>query len=211
MESVRIKARETDEAQAAVTTAAGKLPDVSGLAEQAASGDFEAFGEIYGTYVDPIYRYVLYHVKDRMTAEDVTEEVFLKAWKAIDSCKGRGQTFRPWLYRIAHNHTVNVLRKMQKSVSLEKSVSLDMETLVEVEGPEKAVISKLTREGLFDAITGLPENQRQVVILKFIEGLDNREIGEVMNKREGAIRVLQMRALSRLRQEMRTALSEDGG
>jgi len=140
-----------------------------------------------------------------MTAEDVTEDVFVKAWKAIESCKGRGKTFVPWLYRIAHNHTINILQKSQKCVSLE------METLVEEDGPEKQVAARLSRESLLDAIGNLPPNQKQVIILKFIEGLDNRETGEVINKKEGAVRILQMRALSKLRQQLGGTVLENTG
>lgn len=200
-----IKVIEHNEVQVTATPVARKLPDISGLVEKAAAGDLEAFGEIYAVCLNPIYRYVLYHVRDMMTAEDVTEDVFVKAWKAIESCKGKGQTFVPWLYRIAHNHTINVLKKMQRSVSLEKEI------LVEAGGPEKQVADRLSREVLLDAIGRLPLDQKQVIMLKFIEGLDNRETGEVMNKKEGAVRVLQMRALSRLRQQLGRTESEYAG
>jgi RNA polymerase sigma-70 factor (ECF subfamily) len=166
------------------------------LVEKAADGDFEAFGEIYSIYMEPIFRYVFYQVKDRMTAEDITEEVFVKAWKAIKSCKGRGQTFSAWLYRIAHNHVINTLRRMQKRVSIER------ENLIEVIDPKLEVEAELTRQELLEVITCLPERQRQVIILKFIEGMDNREVAQVMGKKEGAVRVLQMRALLKLRQEL---------
>jgi RNA polymerase sigma-70 factor (ECF subfamily) len=202
---MEIKVIEHNEVREAAVPVARKLPDISGLVEKAAAGDLEAFGEIYTVCLNPIYRYVLYHVRDMMTAEDVTEDVFVKAWKVIASCKGRGQTFVPWLYRIAHNHTINVLKKMQKGVSLET------ETLVEADGPEKQVAARLSRETLLDATGRLPPDQKQVIMLKFIEGLDNREISEIMNKKEGSVRVLQMRALSRLRQQLGRTESEYAG
>jgi len=191
-----IRTVEVDETRATPVPVAPEPPDIPGLVEKAATGDVDAFGELYAACLNPIYRYVLYHVRDTMTAEDVTEDVFFKAWKAIASCKGRGQTFVPWLYRIAHNHTMNVLRRENRNVSLEREV------VIEVEGPEEEVAARLSRKTLFDAISCLPPNQKDVIILKFIEGLDNREIGKVINKKEGAIRVLQMRALSRLRQQL---------
>jgi len=77
--------------------------DLNKLVEKAADGDYAAFGELYSLYLDRIFRYVFYQVKDRMRAEDITEEIFIKAWKAIDSCKGKEQTFPAWLYRIVHN------------------------------------------------------------------------------------------------------------
>lgn len=166
------------------------------LVERAASGDIEAFGELYSIYLDRIYRYVFYQVKDKMTAEDITEDVFIKAWKVIDSCKGRGETFSPWLYRIAHNQVIDILRSRRKQLLTE------METVDKVSGPELEVEGKLERQELLGMIAYLPEAQRQVIILKFFEGLDNFEIGQVMGKKQGAIRILQMRALSTLRKDI---------
>ncbi len=166
------------------------------LVERASSGDIEAFGNLYTIYVEQIYRYVFYQVKDKMTAEDITEEVFIKAWRAIDSCKGRGETFSSWLYRIAHNYTIDVLRSRQKRLARETEVTADISY-----SKQEAEV-RLKRQELLEAVARLPQNQKQVIILKFIEGLDNQEIGQVMNKNQGAIRVLQMRALATLRQRL---------
>jgi len=196
MTSVCNTVTEKNKTQATTPTVTHEQSEIIRLVEKAADGDFEAFGEIYSIYLDRIYRYVFYQVRDKMTAEDITEEVFIKAWKAIKSCKGRAKTFSAWLYRIAHNHLVNTLRRTQKHASIE------MEALIEVANPESEAEAELAKQELLEVMTCLPQNQRQVIILKFIEGLDNREIGQVMGKKEGAIRVLQMRALSRLRQEL---------
>jgi len=166
------------------------------LVERASSGDIEAFGNLYTIYVERIYRYVFYQVKDKMTAEDITEEVFIKAWRAIDSCKGRGETFSSWLYRIAHNRTIDALRSRQKRLARETEVTAD------VSYSKQEAEVRLKRQELLEAVARLPQNQKQVIILKFIEGLDNQEIGQVMNKNQGAIRVLQMRALAALRQRL---------
>jgi len=166
------------------------------LVERAAGGNIEAFGELYSIYLDRIYRYVFYQVKDKMTAEDITEDVFIKAWKVIDSCKGRGETFSPWLYRIAHNQVIDILRSRRKQPLAE------METADKGRGPELEVEGKLERQELLEMIAYLPEAQRQVIILKFFEGLDNFEIAQITGKKQGAIRVSQMRALSTLRKDL---------
>jgi RNA polymerase sigma-70 factor (ECF subfamily) len=166
------------------------------LVERAIGGDFAAFGDLYGVYLDRIYRYVFYQVKDKMTAEDVTEEVFLKAWKAIKSCRGKERTFSSWLYRIAHNSVIDVFRSQQKKWTV------DMETIAELNQPITEIETELDRQEIFDSLTDLPPNQRQVIILKFIEGLDNPEIGRITGKSEGAIRVLQTRALAKLREKL---------
>ncbi|MFC1929101.1 RNA polymerase sigma factor [Chloroflexota bacterium] len=167
------------------------------LVERATGGDSEAFGKLYSIYLDRIYRYVFYQVKDKPTAEDITEDVFIKAWKAINSCNGREQTFLPWLFRIAHNLVIDVFRRKRKELLV------DMETVAEVGDHSLEVGKRLEQQQLLRVIDSLPQNQRQVIILKFIEGLDNREIGQVIRKNQGAIRILQMRALATLRKRLK--------
>lgn len=190
----KVRGEKKSRATAAVSIHAPS--EVAQLVDKAAGGNFEAFGQLYGIYLDRIYRYAFHQVQDRMTAEDITEEVFVKAWKAIKSCKGKGQTFQAWIYRIAHNHIVNTLRNTQRFTSIE------MENIAEISSPEPEVEMKLEQQELAEMIADLPQNQRQVVVLKFIDGLDNREIGKIMRKSEGAVRILQMRALTILRQKL---------
>ena len=186
--------REDIKTQATTATKLHTQTELIMLVEEAASGNFEAFGELYSLYLDRIYRYVYYQIKDRMTAEDITEEVFLKAWKAIETCKGKEKTFLSWLYRIAHNHLINTFRSMNKFTSIEK------DNIVELTDPKQEIEANLDCQELLETITRLPQNQKQVIILKFIEGMNNREISKIMKKNEGAIRVLQMRALSKLKE-----------
>ena len=178
--------------------------EVIKLVDKAANGNFNAFGDLYGIYLDRIYRYVYYHVKDRMMAEDITEEVFVKAWKAIKSCKGRGRTFSSWIYRIAHNHIINSQRNKHKSISM------GMGSLVAVGDRRQEVVNPADSYELSEILDELPLNQKQVVILKFIEGMSNSEIARIMNKSEVAVRILQMRGLSSLRQRI-TAGGEVNG
>jgi len=186
--------REDKKTQATTATKLYTQTELIMLIEEAASGNFEAFGDLYSLYLDRIYRYVFYQVNDRMTAEDITEEVFLKAWKAIGTCKGKEKTFLSWLYRIAHNHLINTLRSMTRLMSIEKY------NIVEINDPKQDLETNQDYQELLKTITCLPQNQKQVIILKFIEGMDNREISQIMKKNEGAIRVLQMRALSKLKE-----------
>lgn len=196
MKVVCNKVREDKKSRATAKTVTDNQSEIVRLVERAAGGNFEAFGQLYGIYLDRIYRYAFHQVQDRMTAEDITEEVFVKAWKAIKSCKGKGHTFSAWIYRIAHNHIINTLRNTQKFTSIE------MENIADISNPKLEVEMKLEQQELTEMIAGLPQNQRQVVVLKFIEGLDNRETGKIMRKSEGAVRILQMRALATLRQKI---------
>jgi RNA polymerase sigma-70 factor, ECF subfamily len=172
------------------------LPEIIKLVNKAAHGDIEAFGQLYAIFMDRIYRYALYQVKDKMTAEDITEEVFLKAWKAIKTCKGKGKTFSSWIYRIAHNHIINTRRNFSKLSSLE------VEKLHSMNNADLAVEMDSDQQEIMESIAELPPNQAQVITLKFIEGLDNREIGKILGKSEGAVRITQLRALTALRQKI---------
>jgi len=196
MKVVCNKVGEEKKSRATAAVSTNDPSEVAQLVDRAAGGNFEAFGQLYGIYLDRIYRYAFHQVQDRMTAEDITEEVFVKAWEAIKSCKGKGQTFSAWIYRIAHNHIINTLRNTQKFTSIE------MENVAEISDPKLEVEMKLEQQELTEMIADLPQNQRQVVVLKFIDGLDNREIGKIMRKSEGAVRILQMRALTTLRQKI---------
>jgi RNA polymerase sigma-70 factor (ECF subfamily) len=179
-------------------------PEIKALIEQAIDGSFQAFGNLYSIYLDRIYRYLYYQVNDKMIAEDITEEVFVKAWKGIQSCRGKEDTFSAWLYRIAHNHLADTLRQKNRVTSLDRPGTID------IADPCERVEAGAEYRELLTAIAGLPEVPRQVIILKFLEGLDNSEISRVLGKREGAIRVAQMRGLEALRNVCGEARQEDG-
>jgi RNA polymerase sigma-70 factor (ECF subfamily) len=191
---IRITGEEDSIRRAIATAGIGDQSEILALVGRAAGGDIDAFGDLYSIYLDPIYRYVFYHVKDKMTAEDITEEVFIKAWKAIDSCKGKERTFSSWLYRIAHNQTIDRLRSMQKRLAIE----VQPQSLPETRDVERETEARLEYEETLEAISCLPEKQKQIIMLKFVEGMDNREIEQITGKSQNAIRVLQMRALNTL-------------
>ncbi len=175
--------------------------EIRRLVEQATDGDVEAFGELYSIYLDRIYRYVFYQVSNKATAEDLTEEIFMKAWRGIGKYRWKGQPFAAWLYRIARNHVIDYYRTSRQHQPLKGEIQSDDNQ------PQQEVEIKQMQQSLLRAISSLPKQQSQVIILKFIEGLDNRAIERIMGKRQGAIRVMQMRALTALRQ----ILSEEMG
>jgi RNA polymerase sigma-70 factor (ECF subfamily) len=172
------------------------------LIKRAAGGDSESFGRLYDIYLEPIYRYVYHHVGESKTAEDIAQEVFIKAWKAIKSCRGKEKTFKSWLYRIAHNHTVDYFRCRRNEPRID-----DQNVAENLDSPDASLDEteeEYEIERVLSEMTSLPDSQRQVVILKFLEGLDNREVSRIMGKSQGAIRVLQVRALAGLRERMLT-------
>jgi RNA polymerase sigma-70 factor (ECF subfamily) len=160
------------------------------------SRDPHAFGELYDRFVERVYRYLYFRTGSHPEAEDLTEHVFLKAWEAIGRYRWQGRPFLAWLYRLAHNAHIDHIRTQKPTTSLNND-----EHPVELASPAAAVELARTLDAdlLARALCELTPDQQQVIVMKFIEGLDNERIALNMNKREGAIRALQMRALMSLR------------
>lgn len=165
------------------------------LIERAIKGDPDAFARLYDSYVDAIYRFVFFRIRDERGAEDLTSQVFLKAWEKLDSYELRNVPFGAWLFRIARNAVIDHYRAHRESTSLESD---DATWLKAPQDVDAEVESKIDTEWLLATLSQLTEDQRQVLTLKFIEGLSTQEIAQVMGKREGAIRALQMRGLQAL-------------
>jgi RNA polymerase sigma-70 factor (ECF subfamily) len=164
------------------------------LVERASQHDQAAFADLYNTYVEKIYKYVYYKVGNTADAEDLCEQVFLKAWEAIGRFKWCGYPFSSWLYKLAHNLVVDHYRTKRDPMPLNDLLY----TPLEPADPENALHATVEAEEMSQALAQLTEEQRHVINLKFVEGYSNIEIAELMNKKEGAIRALQYRALRSL-------------
>ena len=152
-----------------------------------------AFGEIYERYYNGVYKYIYYRVGEQVLAEDLTMEVFVKAMEAIDGFTFRGAPFSAWLYRIASNLVIDHFRR-QPAVS----VSLEERLVAVAEPARHHMETEFTHQALRRALGELTDEQQQVIILKFVDGLSNIEVAQVLGKSEGAIKSLQHRALSAL-------------
>ena len=177
---------------------AGVTPKVSSLlVERAVRRDSAAFGEIYRLYRPGIVRYIRHHVGSSHEAEDIAGRVFLKAWQAIDRYQDRGRPFSSWLYRLAHNQVVDHHRTRHPSAPL-----LELGVFATPDTAFETVRRKHAARDINAALQRLTADQRQVIRHKFSDGLDNSTIARLMNKKEGAVRALQMRGLSALRREL---------
>jgi RNA polymerase sigma-70 factor (ECF subfamily) len=151
-----------------------------------AKEDQTAFGELYERHVTAIYRYVYYRCGNVEDAEDLTARVFMRALKHVNHYDDRGVPFTAWLYRIAHN----VVANYHRDNSRHPSIPLDE---VELHGAHSddsdlQIDGQHERKRLLLAIRTLPEERQQLVVLKFVEQLQNAEIGQIMNRSEGAIK-----------------------
>lgn len=171
-----------------------------------AHDDQAAFGELYERYVKKIYAYIYYRTGNPHDAEDLTSRVFHRALIHIDAYVERGVPFQAWLYRIAHNLVANWHRdrNRRKVVPLDEFVAAGLRT----EAPEDTTQSQQEKDHLVEAIRRLPEERQQLLILKFVDKLSNQEIGEIMDRSEGAIKSLYHRTLLALRDELTADQSE---
>jgi RNA polymerase sigma-70 factor, ECF subfamily len=174
-------------------------PHVIALVERAVARDQSAFAELYDLYLDRIYRYVYYRTGDRHDAEDLSEQVFLQAWAAIERFRWQSKPFVAWLYTVAHNAVIDWRRR---AVNTETLNDPDNPIEVESDGATQAMTQWIDRDLLAKAVKRLTPEQQQVIILKFLDGFDTATIARVMDKREGTIRALQLRALQSLRREL---------
>lgn len=173
------------------------------LVRRAVRGEETAFAALYDQYVDRIYRFLRYRAPDDDTAQDLTSEVFLRAWDHLDSFEPGGAPFGAWLFRIARNLAIDHARTRKPKVPLDTLPSQEVrdEKLV-----EEHVAGQVDLDRLMDLFRELTEPQREVLTLKFVEGLGTAEVAKVMGKKPGAIRALQMRGL----QALEAVLNEKG-
>ncbi|MBI4498861.1 MAG: sigma-70 family RNA polymerase sigma factor [Chloroflexi bacterium] len=165
------------------------------LVEQA-KADPQAFGALYERYLARIYSYCYYRTRNVSEAEDLTEKVFFQALSHLSSYAYRGLPFSVWLYRIAHNVVANWHRDRQRHrlLPLEETDSMTHDT----DGLEQVEDIALVRR----AVADLPPERQHLLLLKFVEGLSNAEIGRALGRSEGAIKALLHRTIRSLRDEI---------
>ncbi|MDQ7029123.1 MAG: sigma-70 family RNA polymerase sigma factor [Ardenticatenia bacterium] len=168
-----------------------------------AKHDRQAFGELYERYVDRVYQYVYYRVGNRQDAEDLTARVFFRVLDALPRYRCGRAPFEAWLFKIARNLVSNWHRdqKQRRLISLDDMPLL--QRLVDHEPPDRIAERRDEYEQLYQAIRALAEERQTLLYLKFIEGMSNAEIGEVLGKSEGAVKALYNRTLHTLRRELR--------
>jgi RNA polymerase sigma-70 factor (ECF subfamily) len=168
--------------------------DDAALVARAKQGDREAVADIYERYQPAVYRYVYFRVGDEPSAEDLTATVFVRVVEKLDSYRHKGRPLLAWLYTIARNVVIDHHRRSGSSTV----VPLDQELVDESRSVERAVDQWLTQRQLAAAMADLTEEQRQVIILRFIEGMTCKEVGRVLDKSTGAVKSLQHRGLAAL-------------
>ena len=166
------------------------------LVQAARGGDGEAFGQLYDRYVDAVFRFIYYRVNDRALAEDFTSETFLRALRRISGVSYQGRDIGAWFMTIARNIVFDHMKSAR--FRLETTTAEIRDGSDSADGPELAVLTKLTNTRLLQAVDMLNDEQKECIVLRFLNGLSVAETAEVMGKNDGAIKALQHRAVKRL-------------
>jgi RNA polymerase sigma-70 factor (ECF subfamily) len=166
------------------------------LVARAKEGDETAISQLYRQYAPGIYGYIASRVRDPAAADDLTSEVFLRALEGLAQFEYRGIPISAWLYRIAHDRIADHFRRQARR----PTIPLEDELLPAQDGIDHEVEGRLQVEQVGRAIERLTAEQHQVILLRFVAGLKLQEIAYVMDRSADAIKMLQLRALARLRQ-----------
>lgn len=162
--------------------------------KKARRGSAEAFGALYDNYLPKIYRFVLLKTSQKEIAEDLTQQVFLKAWQNVSSYEHKGFPFSSWLYQIARNAVIDHYRTKKTHAGLETAEEIAEETNFSAD-----LEKKINLEIIQKKIKDLSPDYQDVLIMRFVEEMSHREIAQSMGKSEGAIKVIQHRALNQLK------------
>jgi len=168
------------------------------LVLQAQKCNQEAFAKLYEQNFDKIYRYISLKVGNNTEAEDMTQQVFIKALQSISSYKWKDVPFYAWLFRIAHNQVIDYYRKQSR----QSTTPLYEYMAVTNYSPEKAIEDKSDIERLLIASKKLTAGQQEVITLRFAGELPIAEVARIMGKTQGAIKALQHSAIAALRKLM---------
>jgi len=165
------------------------------LVDLARDGDSEAFGQLYDHYASGIYRFVYYRVGSHQLAEDLTSETFVRGLRAIQRFTWQGKDFGAWLTTIARNLITDHFKSSRSRLEIVSDAIPEDRT---ASGAEDEVMSLVSHEMLFEAVSALPAQQRDCVLMRFIQGLSIAQTAAVLGRSEGAVKQLQLRAVRAL-------------
>jgi RNA polymerase sigma-70 factor (ECF subfamily) len=170
------------------------------LVDLAKEGDAEAFGQLYDHYVTGVFRFVYYRVGSQQLAEDLTSETFVRGLRAIQRFNWQGKDFGAWLTTIARNLIADHFKSSRSRLEIVSETIPEGKT--HAPSPEQEVLSLISNEMLFAAVASLPPEQRDCILMRFIQGLSIAQTAAALGRSEGAIKQLQLRAVRSLAKSM---------
>lgn len=175
------------------------MNDEESLITRAKNGESAAFGKLYDTYLPKIYRFVFLKTGRKQDAEDLTHQIFASAWENMSRYELKGFPFSSWLYRIANNAVIDYYRTWKHYQSID---AVPEEIFAETTNLETKLDAAFDIHIIKTALQKLEPDQQNILIMKFVDDLSNKEIAAVVGKSEGAVRVIQHRALKQLKQHV---------
>jgi RNA polymerase sigma-70 factor, ECF subfamily len=179
--------------------------DLKRVVRKASSGDREAAGRLFDHFHPRVYRYALAKLRKPSDAEDVAAETFARVLRDLGGFRWKGAGFEAWLFRIAGNLVIDHVRRAGGELPTDTATD---DKQVDERTPETVALEGETVRDLNAMLNTLPEDQREVLVLRFAAGLDSNETAEVMSRNANAIRQLQFRALTNLRQMNQSAATQ---
>ncbi len=177
--------------------------DIDRSAVEAARRDPRAFEALYRKYVAQVYNFALYELRNPHAAEDLTAQVFMRALSGLSGFREQGEppgsSFRVWLFQICRNAVSNERRRVRRHPDAPLDLALEIASTDDVQA---AAVERDQLEQAWGAIDQLPDERRQALVLRFVEEMSTREIGEVLGRSEGATRVLIHRALQSVARQL---------
>ena len=176
------------------------------LVELARKGDADAFGLLYDHYQASVYRFLFYRTRSATLAEDLTSETFFRALRSMTSFRWQGKDFGAWLMTIARNLATDHFKagRTRLEMTTEDMGVHDDAT----EGPESTVLAGLTNEILLRALKELPAEQRDCLVMRFLQGMSIAETAAVLGRSDGAVKQLQLRGVRNLAKLMPEGIRE---
>lgn len=165
--------------------------------EQACQGNTQAFGHVYEHYLPFVYKFVYFRLNSREDAEDLTEKIFFKVWQAMHKYDPEKASFKTWLFTITRRTLIDFYRTHKVSYELKEAFQIGVE-----DSTKEEIDTHLAMEKIIPVLKSLPEEQAEVITLRFLSQLNAKETAAIMDKSEGAIRVLQHRALKQIRADL---------
>jgi len=174
------------------------------------NGENFYFEKIYRHFFSKIHRYISLRILNKDIAEDLTSEVFIRVYRNLNKVNLNAITIKIWIYKIARNLIIDYFRSSQNKINM-KSLDEYLERGKELESLDSALVDRrktvledrqFKNEKLIDALNSLPETQREIIFLRYVEDMDFKSISFLLNKREIALRALKFRALENLKSKL---------
>lgn len=177
------------------------------LVELARKGDTDAFGMLFDHYHGAVYRFLFYRTRSVALAEDLTSETFFRALRSMKGFRWQGKDFGAWLMTIARNLATDHFKAGRTRLEL-TTEDMGQHDDADDDGPESIVLAELTNEILLESLGKIPGEQRDCVIMRFLQGLSIAETAQILGRSEGAVKQLQLRGIRNLAKLMPEGLRD---